>query len=186
MDATTGSLALEAFVQSMTERITSLARTLGTWVLSEPRTLQQQEQQLLCQLHELGTALLSGLLALAEASPPPRVTCPCGAKATFRREREATVTTLLGRLTYTRATYGCASCKKGHAPLDQQLQVAAGSFSLGLQELLALLGATQASFVDAAAILARLCLVQVCPNSVCARRDRRSRRHAGAAHSRRR
>jgi Uncharacterised protein family (UPF0236) len=166
MDATTGSAALETFVQTMTERMASLARTLGTWVQAEPRTLQQQEEQLLCQLHELGTTLLSGLLALATASPPPSVTCPCGAAATFRRLRQATVTTLLGRLTYTRATYGCASCKKGHAPLDHHLQVAAGSFSLGLQELLALLGATQDSFAQAAAILARLCLVQVCPNSV--------------------
>jgi hypothetical protein len=166
MDATTGSAALEVFVQTMTERMTSLARTLGTWVQAEPRTLQQQEEQLLCQLHDLGTALLSGLLALAAASPPASVTCPCGASATFRRLRPATVTTLLGRLTYNRATYGCATCKKGHAPLDQQLQVAAGSFSLGLQELLALLGATQDSFAQAAALLARLCLVQVCPNSV--------------------
>src|SRR5262245_7420320 len=140
MDNTTGSSALEAFVQTMTERMASLARTLGTWVQAEPRTLQQQEEQLLCQLHELGTTLLSGLLARTMSFPPPSVTCPCGASATFRRLRPATITTLLGRLTYSRATYECASCKSGHAPLDQQLQVAAGSFSLGLQELLALLG----------------------------------------------
>jgi hypothetical protein len=37
---------------------------------------------------------------------------------------------------------------------------------MGLQELLALLGATQTSFADAAAVLERLCLVQVCSNSV--------------------
>ncbi len=166
MDATTGSAALEAFVQTMTERMASLARTLGTWVQAEPRTLQQQEEQLLCQLHELGTTLLSGLLALAAVAPAASVSCPCGAIATFRRLRPATVTTLLGRLTYSRATYGCATCHHGHAPLDHQLQVAAGCFSLGLQELLALLGATQDSFAEAAAILARLCLVQVCPNSV--------------------
>jgi Uncharacterised protein family (UPF0236) len=166
MDSTTQSATLEAFVQTMTERMANLARTLGTWVQAEERTLQQQEQQLLRQLHELGTTLLSGLLALAAASPPPSVTCPCGASATFQRLRPATVTTLLGRLTYSRATYSCASCKSGHAPLDQQLQVAAGSFSLGLQELLALLGATQDSFAQAATVLQRLCLVQVCPNSV--------------------
>jgi Uncharacterised protein family (UPF0236) len=165
MDATTESTALEAFVQTMTERMASLARTLGAWVQAEPRTLQQQEEQLLGHLHDLGTTLLSGLLALAAPSPPPSVTCPCGAAATFRRLRPATVTTLLGRLTYSRATYGCATCHHGHAPLDHQLQVAAGSFSLGLQELLAFLGATQDSFAEAAALLARLCLVQVCPNS---------------------
>lgn len=166
MNGTTQSSALEAFVQSMTERMTSLARTLGTWVQAEERTLQQQEEQLLRQLHDLGTTLLCGLLALAAPSPPPSVTCPCGASATFQRLRSATVTTLLGRLTYSRATYSCATCKSGHAPLDHQLQVAAGSFSLGLQELLTLLGATQASFAQAATVLERLCLVRVCPNSV--------------------
>jgi len=150
----------------MTDRMTTLARTLAAWVQTEPRTLQQQEAQLLNQLHELGSLLLSGLLELASPCPVATLACPCGATASFRRLRPATVTTLLGRLTYRRATYGCASCKKRHAPLDLPLQVAAGSFSLGLQELLALLGATQDSFAEAAALLARLCLVQVCPNSV--------------------
>lgn len=166
MDGSTGSQALEAFVQSMTERMTNLARSLGTWAQAEPRTLQAHEEQLVRQLHELGTTLLAGLVALAPQPTAPTVSCSCGALATYRRSRKATVTTLLGRLTYTRATYSCASCKNGHAPLDQQLQVAAGSLSLGLQELLALLGATQTAFADAAAVLERLCLVQVCSNSV--------------------
>jgi len=52
------------------------------------------------------------------------------------------------------------------APLDAQLQIAPGSFSLGLHELLALLGATQDSFAQAAAGLERRCLVQVCPKRV--------------------
>jgi len=166
MDSTTQSATLETFVQTMTERMASLARSLGSWVQAEARSLQEQEEQLVHLLHQLGNALLTSLLALAAASPPATVCCPCGAQASFRRLRPATVTTLLGRLSYTRATYSCASCQQGHAPLDLQLQVAAGSFSLGLQELLALLGATQDSFADAAAVLERLCLVQVCPNSV--------------------
>lgn len=165
MDATTATTSLETFVQTMTERMARLARSLGAWVQEEPRTLQQQEELLLGHLHELGTTLLTGLLALAVTAPDATVTCPCGATASFRRLRPATVTTLLGRLTYTRATYSCATCHHGHAPLDQHLQVAAGSFSLGLQEVLALLGATQDSFAEAATVLARLCLVQVCPNS---------------------
>ena len=53
MDRTTGSQSLGSFVQSMTERMTTLARTLGAWVLSEPRTLQAQEEQVVRQLHEL-------------------------------------------------------------------------------------------------------------------------------------
>src|SRR5213592_754027 len=84
MNGTTGAAALGSFVESMTERMATLAYTLGAWVQAEPRTLQAQEEQLLCQLHDLGTTLLSGLLALAAASAPATVTCPCGAQATFR------------------------------------------------------------------------------------------------------
>lgn len=166
MDATTSSAALEAFVQSMTERMATIARTLGSWVQAEERTLQQQEEQLLRQLHQLGQALLCGLLTLAPQISARTLPCSCGAQASFCRLRAATVTTLLGKLTYTRAVYGCASCHHTFAPLDRQLQVAAGSLSAGLQELLALLGATQDSFAQAATVLERLCLVQVCPNSV--------------------
>ena len=166
MDATTQSQALASFVQTMTERMTTLARTLGAWVQAEARTLQEQEEPVVRQLHELGSALLAGLLNVASSRAAPSVVCPCGAQARYRRMREATVTTLLGDLTYTRATYNCASCHQGHAPLDQQRQVAAGSLSIGLQELLALLGATQTWFADAAAVLERLCLVRVCPNTV--------------------
>lgn len=156
----------DSFVQLMTERMTTLARHLAAWVQAEPRSLQEQEQLVLGQLHELGNLLLGGLLSLAAAAAPATLPCPCGATASFCRLRPATVTTLLGRLTYTRATYHCQTCHHGHAPLDRQLHVAAGSFSLGLQEVLALLGATQDSFAEAASVLARLCLVQVCPNSV--------------------
>jgi hypothetical protein len=166
MNGITGSQTLESFVQTMSERMTTLARTLGSWVQAEPRTLQAQEEQLVRQLHELGTTLLAGLLVLTPQPTARTVTCSCGAQASYRRLRPATVTTLLGRLTYTRATYSCASCHQNHAPLDQQLQVAAGSISLGLQELLALLGATQDSFPHAATLLERLCLIQVCPNTV--------------------
>jgi hypothetical protein len=166
MDATTQSQALASFVQTMTERMTTLARTLGAWVQAEAHTLQEQEEQVVRHLHELGSALLAGLLDVASSRAAPSVVCPCGAQARYRRRREATVSTLLGHLTYTRATYSCASCHQGHAPLDLQLQVAAGSLSMGLQELLALLGATQTSFADAAAVLERLCLVRVCPNTV--------------------
>lgn len=166
MDTTTSATSLETFVQAITDRFIHLTRNLGAWVEAEPRSLQQLEEHLLAQLHQLGNALLTGLLSLAAVAPPATITCPCGATASFRRQRPATVTTVLGRLTYTRATYGCATCHQGHAPLDLQLQVAAGSFSPALQELLALLGATQTSFADAATVLERLCLVRVCPNSV--------------------
>jgi hypothetical protein len=51
-------------------------------------------------------------------------------------------------------------------PLDQQLGFCAGGISAGLDQLLALLGATEDSFVAAAAVLEKLTLLKVCPNTV--------------------
>lgn len=87
--------------------------------------------------------------------------------------RPATVTTVTGRVTVERVTYSCRGCGAWHVPLDQQLQIAAGGISLGLQELLALLDATRDSFAQAAAVPERLCLVQGCPNRVRAATDDR-------------
>jgi hypothetical protein len=54
----------------------------------------------------------------------------------------------------------------GQHPLDAQLQCCAGSRSQALDELLALLGATQDSFVQAAQVLERLTLIHVSATSV--------------------
>jgi hypothetical protein len=140
---------------------------MSDWVQAEPRPLHEIEAQVVRVLHDLGTTLLTALVPLAApVRPAPDVACACGQTARYLRTRPATVTTVLGRVTLQRAIYHCAACGTHHAPLDQQLQIAAGGLSLGLQELLALLGATQDSFAQAATVLERLCLVQVCPNSV--------------------
>ncbi len=55
------------------------ARTLGAWVQAEPRTLQAQQEQLLRQLHALGSTLLAGMLAVAPQPPTRTVPCSCGA-----------------------------------------------------------------------------------------------------------
>jgi len=155
-----------AFVQQMTAQMATLAHTLSDWIQAEPRPLQAIEAQLVRVLHDLGSELLAALLPrAAPLRPSPQVACGCGALARYERLRSASVTTLLGRISLERAIYACAQCGARQAPLDQQLQFAAGGLSLGLQELLALLGATQDSFAQASAVLERLCLVQVCPNS---------------------
>ena len=156
----------EAFVQHMTDQMATLARTLRDWVQAETRSLQQIEEQLVRVLHDVGSVLLASVLPLAAPTRPcPDVACPCGHLARYQRMRPARITTLLGPVSLTRAVYACPHCGASQAPLDRQLQVAAGGLRLGLQELLALLGATQDSFVQATDVLARLCLVQVCPNS---------------------
>lgn len=167
MDRTTAATDRgEMFVQQMTDRMAALARSLRDWVQAEARPLQAIEAQVVRVLHDLGNSLLAALLPLvAPTRPSPDVACACGQTAGYERMRTATVTTVLGRITVERALYACASCGERQAPLDQQLQILAGGLSLGLQELLALLGATQDSFAQATEVLARLCLVQVCPNS---------------------
>ena len=165
-DRSTSTDRGEAFVQSMTDQMATVARTLRAWVQAETRPLQEIETQVVRVLHDVGNALLVALLPLtAAARPSPDVRCACGALASYERMRSASVTTLLGRITLERARYTCKHCGERQAPLEQQLQFAAGGLSLGLQELLALLGATQDSFAQASAVRERLCLVQVCPNS---------------------
>jgi hypothetical protein len=165
-NSTIPRLTGDQFVTQMTDRMAQIARTLSAWAQSEPRTLQDLETHSVRLLHDLGTALCSGLCTLAAQHPTPDIPCPCGDQARKLRMRPATVTTVLGPITYHRAYYQCPSCRQTQTPLDTQLQVCAGSFSAGVQELLALLGATQDSFAQAAQVFERLCLVQVCPNSV--------------------
>jgi hypothetical protein len=163
---TTSTDRTEDFVQQMTDQMSQLARTVSTWVQAEARPLQDIESQVVRVLHDLGTSLLAALVPLAApVRPAPDVPCACGQTARYLRMRSATVTTVLGRITLERALYACTSCGAHQTPLDQQLQIAAGGLSLGLQEVLALLGATQDSFAQATEVLQRLCLVQVCPNS---------------------
>ncbi len=75
MDTTTSATSLETFVQAITDRFIHLTRNLGAWVEAEPRSLQQLEEHLLAQLHQLGNALLTGLLSLAAVAPPATITC---------------------------------------------------------------------------------------------------------------
>jgi hypothetical protein len=154
-------------VTTMTERMTTLTRTLSTWMQEQPHTLAEVEQHVVRLLKELGASLVAGLCALAAApQPSPTLTCSCGHQAGYQRERKAHLTTLLGPISIWRSYYLCPACGHGQHPLDAQLQFCAGSRSAALDELLALLGATQDSFVQAAQVLERLTLVHVSANSV--------------------
>jgi len=154
------------FLAAMVARMTATTTALCAWATDAPRTLAEVEQQTLAATRGLGNALLAGVCAVlaeavAPASAPP---CACGHPVTARHRRPAQVTTLLGPIVITRPYYSCPQCHQGHAPLDRQLGYRAGSTSAGLDELLALLGATADSFEAASTLLAKLTLVQVCPN----------------------
>lgn len=145
----------------------TLTRTLSTWMQEQPHTLAEVEQHVLRLLKEIGATLVAGLCSqAAPADPSASLACSCGHQAAYQRQRPAQVTTLLGPLSIWRSYYLCARCGHGQHPLDTQLQFCAGSRSAALDELLALLGATQDSFVQAAQVLERLTLVHVSANSV--------------------
>ena len=165
MQPTTLAPRQEAFVAEMTQRMAEVARHLSLWASEEGRTLGELEQQTLRLGKELGNALLAGGFQLAAPTSPARqVPCPCGQVATSRRWRPAQVLTVLGPSSVQRPYSTCAHCRHGHAPLDAQLALCAGSTSAGLDELLALLGATEDSFAEAAAVRDKLTLVHGCPN----------------------
>src|ERR687886_2633102 len=167
MNASTDGARLEELISTMSERMASLTRTLGTWVQEGTHDLQALEEHVLRLVKDLGATLVAGLYSLLTPAQPARtVPCPCGQDAAYPPLRPATVTTLLGPITLERPYYLCASCGHGQHPLDAALDLCAGSRSAGLDELLALLGATQDSFADATAVLERLTLLQVSPNSV--------------------
>ena len=167
MNPTTIVDRVEQVVTTMTERMATLTRTLATWMLDQPHTLAEVEQQVLPLIKDLGATVVAGLCGLLTATPAaPTVACACGHQARYLQRRPATVTTILGPITLTRPWYHCAACRHGHAPLDAHFQLCPGSRSAGLDELLALLGATQDSFAEAASVLERLTLVHVSPNTV--------------------
>ncbi len=167
MNPTTAFSPTEELVTSMTERLAALTRTLSSWMHEQPHSLAELEQHVVRLLKELGASLLTGLATLAAPANPARsIPCACGQQAAYQRQRKAQVTTLLGPICIWRSYYLCAACGQGQHPLDAQLQFCAGSRSAALDELLALLGATQDSFVQAAQVLERLSLVHVSANSV--------------------
>src|SRR5918998_3668388 len=165
MQASTDGARLEELVTTMSTRMATITRTLGTWVQEPPHDLQEIEAHILRLVNELGATVLAGLWSLLTPAQPVRtISCPCGHPAAYQRQRPATVTTILGPITVERPYYLCAACGHGQHPLDAELDLCAGSRSAGLDELLALLGATQDPFADASAVRERLTLVHVSPN----------------------
>lgn len=149
------------------EQITAQIRTFLGWAQADARTLTELEHQLMPVLHTVGQAMLSAAAHHQEDRVrPSSVPCACGAQAQHLRRRPATVITLVGRMTFTRAYYHCAACHVGQHPLDQQLQVRAGSRSAALDDVIARLGVTQGSFAQAAAMLETLTLVQLSPSTI--------------------
>jgi uncharacterized protein UPF0236 len=167
LNPTTHTTPTELLVTHMSEQMALLTRTLSTWMQEQEHTLAELEQHIVRLLKELGASLLASLCAVAApADPSASIPCACGHQAAYQRQRKAQVTTLLGPITIWRSYYLCAQCGMGQHPLDEVLQFCAGSRSQALDELLALLGATQDSFAQASQVLERLTLLHLSANSI--------------------
>ena len=166
MEHSTAAVALRPFLAQASAQFDHMAQELGHWVLAGPRTLAEIEQHTLAAVKEMGQQVLEGVCQVAAggAPIPPTTRCDCGHQADYQRQRPAQVRTVLGPIIIRRAYYHCAACRQGLAPLDRRLGYRAGSTSAGLDEVLALLGATADSFAAASALLAKLTLVHISPN----------------------
>jgi len=157
--------ASATFVEEMTTRMADLTHQLSDWVAEAPRTLAEMEAHTLALTKDLGQALLTGTCQLAASpAPTPQATCTCGQAVPYLRARTADVLSVLGLLHVERPVYWCRACRRTFAPFDEQTGLCPGSVTAGLDELLALLGAREDSFDDAAEVLQKLTLVRVCPN----------------------
>jgi hypothetical protein len=169
MNCTPSGKAIEELGERMAEGIKRLTQRLGEEVGKEApqgfSTLEWFEQQVMQGLKETGQTLLAGLCELSvERYVATKIRCVCGGEAVYQRQRAGQCKTLLGEVVVKRPYYLCPHCHHGQCPLDQQLGFCAGGVSGGLNELMALLGA-EFVFEDAAAMLEKLTLVHVSPNS---------------------
>jgi hypothetical protein len=130
--------------------INSAARQLAEMfkdiVVSQPHSGQggfsiaQIEAHLREALRQIGLQALGHFLSGMQTTPAGEIPCVCGGSLQYQRMREATIISVFGKTSYTRAYYAGCSCQKGKAPLDEQFGLAPGAVTAGLAQLLALAG----------------------------------------------
>lgn len=132
------------------EMITSLSRqVVGTFKAALAQhsqagegamTIADIETELRELLRQTGAQALSMFLSSAAGTPVAEIPCECGGVLHYQRRREASITSVFGRITYERAYYAGCRCGRGKAPLDEQYGLEPGAMSSGLAALLGLAG----------------------------------------------
>jgi hypothetical protein len=131
-----------------------------------PPSLSHMERDIRAMLVELGSFLLSAwVMMLDEPYPAERIPCPCGAEATYQSQREATLLTIMGQITYKRAYYLCPHCHQGLFPLDQRLGLRPGQMSAELESLAGMTGA-QLPFQQGSQLFEALTLISLSDHSL--------------------
>lgn len=116
-------------------------------------------------LRQIGAEALRLFLSAGHGTPNAERPCPCGGTLHYQRTRAATVTTVFGKITYTRAYYAGCRCGQGRAPVDEAYGLTPGAMSSGLAALLGLAG-IELSFDESREWLRRFLLFEVSENTV--------------------
>jgi hypothetical protein len=118
-------------------------KALWTDLEGQPEcTLAEMEGRVQTLGREVLGPLLSALMAGRDAPAVEAGECGCGQPLQAKGRQSRSQETLVGTARWTRAYYYCPRCRQGHYPLDEQLQVAPGAFSEGVQEGMAQVGAS--------------------------------------------
>ena len=116
-------------------------------------------------LRQVGMQSLSQFLSTGAGTPAAELPCPCGGRLRYQRQRTASLTTVFGRLGYTRAYYAGCECGQGHAPVDAQYGLEPGAVTSGLAALLSL-GGIEFGFDESRSWLHPFLLFDVSENTI--------------------
>jgi len=128
-------------------------------------TIADVEKEMRELLRQMGAQALSQFLSLGAGTPVAELPCACGGTLHYQRQREATVTSVFGRVTYERAYYAGCQCGKGRAPVDDQYGLVPGAVTAGLAALLGL-GGIELSFGESRDWLSAFLLFEVSENTI--------------------
>jgi hypothetical protein len=116
-------------------------------------------------LREIGQQALKCFLENADGEAEAEIECGCGGKLKYQRERQATIWSVFGKVTFERAYYAGCRCGKGCALVDRHYGIEAGRVTAGLAHLMALSGINKA-FDDSRKWLKEYLLFEVSENTV--------------------
>ena len=133
--------------------------------LSEDKRIGDIEREIRQLLQEAGREGLKMLLEESGKAEEKEIPCECGGKMKYVGQREATVISVFGRVTYQRAYYSGCGCGKGKAPLDKALGLKPGAVTAELSNLLSMVG-VQLSFEESCELLRELLLFDISENTI--------------------
>lgn len=155
-----------------TEKINLIAKQLAE-IVEEALEEESKEGVLIGEiemgmresLREIGKSALKCFLENAEREVEAEIECGCGGKLQYQRRREATLWSVFGKTTYTRAYYSGCKCGEGQALIDRRYGIEPGKVTAGLAHLLALSGIDK-SFEEGQEWLNAFLLFEVSENTI--------------------